>query len=159
MASGRTGALLSCAAAIGAALGGAPPGVVARLSRMGRHLGLAFQATDDLLGIWGDPRITGRPPHSDLRRRRKTLPVVAALAVETPAARRLAELLSTGLTDEDSLHLAAALVDESGGRTFTSEYADHQMALARRAIADLPLGPAIARELLALSAFLAHRHH
>ena len=55
MVAGKTGALLSCAAAIGAVLVGAPAPVVAALGSYGAHLGVAFQAVDDMLGIWGDP--------------------------------------------------------------------------------------------------------
>ncbi|MGH9101660.1 MAG: polyprenyl synthetase family protein, partial [Acidimicrobiales bacterium] len=49
----KTGALLGAAASLGAVLAEAPAGVVDRLERFGVQLGLAFQATDDLLGIWG----------------------------------------------------------------------------------------------------------
>ena len=55
MAAGKTGALLACAAAVGAVLAGATPGVVDALAAYGAELGLAFQLVDDLLGIWGDP--------------------------------------------------------------------------------------------------------
>ena len=51
------------------------------LRAFGEHLGLAFQHVDDLLGIWGDPAVTGKPVFSDLRNRKKSLPVVAALTV------------------------------------------------------------------------------
>ncbi|MFC7466592.1 polyprenyl synthetase family protein [Actinomadura keratinilytica] len=86
MAEQKTGALLGCAAALGAELGGAPGATVTALDRAGRHLGVAFQAVDDLLGIWGDPALTGKPVHSDLRQRKKTHPVLAALAGATPPA-------------------------------------------------------------------------
>ena len=53
MSGHKTSALLACSACIGAILGGATPATVEALSSMGHHLGLAFQAVDDLLGIWG----------------------------------------------------------------------------------------------------------
>ena len=56
MESGKTGALLACAASIGALLAGGGDAVVDALAAYGRHLGLAFQAVDDLLGIWGSTR-------------------------------------------------------------------------------------------------------
>jgi geranylgeranyl diphosphate synthase type I len=84
MAEHKTGALLGCAAALGAVLAGAPAATVTALDRAGRHLGVAFQVIDDLLGIWGDPAVTGKPVHADLRRRKKTFPVLAAL--DNPAA-------------------------------------------------------------------------
>src|SRR5579875_3684643 len=83
MSAAKTGALLGCAASIGAVLAGAPEATVGALRDYGRHLGLAFQAIDDLLGIWGDPERTGKPSHSDLRQRKKSLPVAAALVSST----------------------------------------------------------------------------
>ena len=66
MCAGKTGALLECAASIGAVLAGAGDEVVLQLRAFGGHLGLAFQAVDDLLGIWGDPAVTGKPVFGDL---------------------------------------------------------------------------------------------
>lgn len=80
MEGNKTGALLACAVSIGAVLGGADDRTADTLEAYGYHLGLAFQAVDDLLGIWGDPESTGKQTWSDLRQRKKSLPVVAALA-------------------------------------------------------------------------------
>ncbi len=80
MEAGKTGALLSCAAAIGAILAGAPAATVEALADFGRHLGIAFQAVDDVLGIWGEPSVTGKPVGNDLRQHKKTLPIALALA-------------------------------------------------------------------------------
>ena len=73
MAAGKTGALLGCAASIGAVLAGGDDALVNALSEYGEHLGLAFQAIDDVLGVWGDPGVTGKPVGNDLRLRKKTL--------------------------------------------------------------------------------------
>src|SRR6266481_3866429 len=48
-------------------------------SEFGRHFGRAFQLVDDLLGIWCNPKATGKPVYSDLISRKKSLPVAAAL--------------------------------------------------------------------------------
>ncbi|WP_461030430.1 polyprenyl synthetase family protein, partial [Streptomyces sparsus] len=80
MEGNKTGALLACAVSVGAVLGGADDRTADALESYGHHLGLAFQAVDDLLGIWGDPQATGKQTWSDLRQRKKSLPVVAALA-------------------------------------------------------------------------------
>ncbi|GAA4993288.1 polyprenyl synthetase family protein [Kitasatospora paranensis] len=80
MEGGKTGALLAASAAIGAVLAGADDRVSGALQRYGHHLGLAFQAVDDLLGIWGATEVTGKPHWGDLRQRKKSLPVCAALA-------------------------------------------------------------------------------
>ena len=87
MEGNKTGALLACATSIGAVLGGADDRTADTLERYGYHLGLAFQAVDDVLGIWGDPVSTGKQTWSDLRQRKKSLPVVAALAAGRPGLR------------------------------------------------------------------------
>ena len=87
MAGDKTAALMACACSIGAIHVGAPPGLAMGLAGFGAHVGLAFQLTDDLLGIWGAPEVTGKPVRSDLRARKKSLPVVAALTSGTAAGR------------------------------------------------------------------------
>ncbi|WOI63923.1 polyprenyl synthetase family protein [Streptomyces fradiae] len=174
MAEHKTGSLLGCAAALGALLGGAPDTTVAALDRAGRHLGVAFQAVDDLLGVWGDPAVTGKPVHSDLRRRKKTYPVLAALAADTPAARELAALLDTTgtpavtgsaalpgpgatLDDPATAAHAAFLVERAGGRDATLREAADQLDAARACLRGVPLAPGPSRELDALLEFLLHR--
>jgi geranylgeranyl diphosphate synthase type I len=153
MAEQKTGALLGCAAALGALLGGGPPPVVAALDRAGRRLGLAFQIVDDVLGIWGDPEVTGKPVHGDLRERKKTLPVLAALDSPSPEARRLAALLTSGADPQE----AAVLVEAAGGRAAALDEARRHIAAAEVALAEAPLQGPAADELRALSAFLVRR--
>jgi geranylgeranyl diphosphate synthase, type I len=94
MSAAKTGALLGSAASMGAILAGAPDATVGALRDYGRYLGLAFQAVDDLLGIWGDPAQTGKPAGSDLRQRKKSMPVVSALAAGGPDADELRDLIA-----------------------------------------------------------------
>ncbi|MEQ4722729.1 polyprenyl synthetase family protein [Nonomuraea sp. B19D2] len=155
MAAGKTGGLLGAAAAAGVALGGAPE-VADRMWGMGRDLGVAFQIADDMLGIWGDPRITGKPVYSDLRRDKKTFPVLAALAADHPAARELSVLLAAGVPDEDSLRHAARLVEQAGGRAVAQSQADGHLAAAL-AVMDECLPDAT--DLRALCASLVNRVH
>ena len=95
MAGDKTAALMACACTIGAVHVGAPPDAGDGLAEFGAHVGLAFQLTDDLLGIWGAPEVTGKPVRADLRARKKSLPVVAALTSGTPAGRRAARAAGT----------------------------------------------------------------
>ncbi|MFF9864775.1 polyprenyl synthetase family protein [Streptomyces sp. NPDC013953] len=162
MAERKTGALLGCASALGALLAGAPAPVVDALSVAGRHLGVAFQAADDVLGLWGDPAVTGKPAHGDLRRRKKTLPVLTALAAPHPAAARLATRLTAmgpggGEAGDAVLRELAALVAEAGGREAALAEARRRLDLAAEALNSVPLAPAPAAELLALLPFAVGR--
>jgi geranylgeranyl diphosphate synthase type I len=156
MAAGKTGALLGCAAAVGALLGGGTPALAERLMRLGRHLGLAFQAVDDLLGIWGDPEVTGKPVFSDLRRGKKTLPVVAALARGADPA-LLTGPPEDGPPDEPALRRSARAIEEAGGQAFTRDYAEGQFDQAMAVLGTAGLTDPATRELAALSRFLIDR--
>jgi geranylgeranyl diphosphate synthase type I len=87
MIEGKTAALLSAAAGLGACVAEAPSATQERYAAFGRHLGLAFQILDDLLGIWGDPAVTGKPAGDDLLCRKKTLPVILGLERSADFAR------------------------------------------------------------------------
>ncbi|MFB8079900.1 MULTISPECIES: polyprenyl synthetase family protein [unclassified Streptomyces] len=158
MAEDKTGALLGCALALGAILGGAPDRTVTALDRAGRHLGLAFQAVDDILGIWGDPTATGKPVHADLRQGKKTYPVLIALAGGGRAAREAEALLASGRRiDGETAEHVAALVERAGGRTGTREEALRQLDAARHALREAPLKHSAAEELDVLFTHLLDR--
>ncbi len=88
MIRGKTAALLVAALRIGARLGTSDTRLVELYARFGEHLGIAFQLVDDILGLWGDQALTGKPAGNDLRRRKKTLPVVYGLEQETGQSQR-----------------------------------------------------------------------
>jgi geranylgeranyl diphosphate synthase, type I len=158
MADHKTGSLLSCAAAIGAVLAGAPPPVVSALALAGRHLGRVFQAVDDLLGIWGDPSVTGKPVFNDLRRGKKTLPVLAAISSNTPPGWRLGELLSSRSgVDEHLLPRAANLIVEAGGRCLARQESQRNLSCALQILTDAPIADSAAAELAILARFLDGR--
>jgi geranylgeranyl diphosphate synthase, type I len=131
MAERKTGALLGAACAVGAGCAGAAEPVVRGLDEFGRGVGVAFQLVDDLLGIWGDPMRTGKPVRSDLRSRKKSLPVVAALRSPTTEAYEL-DVLYTRERDlsEAELERAAVLVERAGARDWAAERIDTLTAAA-----------------------------
>ncbi len=164
MEGNKTGALLACACSIGAVLGGADDRTADALERYGYHLGLAFQAVDDLLGIWGDPDSTGKQTWSDLRQRKKSLPVVAALAAGGPASEKLAEILAADAKaadfenfSEEEFASRAALIEEAGGRAWTSDEARRQHAVAVRALDEVEMPTRVREEFVALADFVVVR--
>ncbi|HEX7106277.1 MAG TPA: polyprenyl synthetase family protein [Acidothermaceae bacterium] len=138
MAAGKTAALMACAASIGAQLAAAPVEVVAALQAYGRELGLAFQLVDDLLGIWGSTKTTGKPVGADLRARKKSLPVVAAMASGTAAGAELRKLYESGELHAEAdvavVSHAAHLVEAAGGRAWVSDEAERRLAAALAAL-------------------------
>ncbi|MGW3335985.1 family 2 encapsulin nanocompartment cargo protein polyprenyl transferase [Streptomyces sp. NPDC001009] len=159
MAEAKTGALIGCACALGALYAGAEDEVVAALDTFGRQAGLAFQLIDDVIGIWGDPRRTGKPAGADLAVRKKSLPVVAALTSGTPAAAGLATLYARPHTAGDSgdIARATAAVEQAGGRDWAQAEAADRMARAVQELARAVPAPEAAGGLLALAEFVTRR--
>ncbi|MBB0243341.1 polyprenyl synthetase family protein [Streptomyces alkaliphilus] len=162
MAERKTAELLACSCALGALWGGAEPERIAALRAFGRHLGTAFQLTDDLLGIWGDPAVTGKPARADLACRKKSLPVVAAMESETPAGRRLARRYgptTDGAAEETpgELALLARLVEEAGGREWARRRASEELDRALVALEAAEPEPDAGRRLSALARLACRR--
>lgn len=166
MSAAKTGALLGCASSIGAILAAAPEATIGALRDYGHHLGLAFQAVDDLLGIWGDPDTTGKPASSDLRRRKKSLPVVSALAAGGADADELRSLIlgaegedPAGLEplDDDQVKRATYLVESCGGREWTTVRAKANLDAALGALERVRLSAIPHRDLADLAVFVVER--
>ncbi|MGI5231663.1 family 2 encapsulin nanocompartment cargo protein polyprenyl transferase [Actinoallomurus sp. CA-142502] len=159
MAGGKTASLLGCACGLGALFAGRPDQAV-RLRAFGEQLGLAFQVADDLLGIWGDPKLTGKPVYADLRRRKKSLPVVAALTSGTPAGHELAALYHRDLPMSDNeLIQAADLVERAGGRAWCRRKADDLLADALHHLRSANPAARPADELTTLARMITRRDH
>ncbi len=158
MAGDKTAALMACSCSIGAIHVGAPPAVAMGLAGFGAHAGQAFQLTDDLLGIWGSPAVTGKPVCSDLRARKKSLPVVAALTAGTAAAAELGTLLrQEAPLSEDDLVRAAGLVEEAGGKDWTEHEAAAQLTAAHRCLAETPMPDDVRAEFAGIAEFITAR--
>jgi geranylgeranyl diphosphate synthase type I len=129
MARAKTAALIGCACALGALSATGDARTVDHARGFGEQLGLAFQLVDDILGIWGDPSVTGKAAHSDITARKKSLPVVAALTSGTPAGRELAELYARREPlSADDVASAAALVTASGAREWCEAEASARLS-------------------------------
>src|SRR6202161_3587893 len=158
MAGDKTAALMACACSIGAIYVGAPAALAMGLAGFGAHVGLAFQLTDDMLGIWGAPEVTGKPVRSDLRARKKSLPVVAALTSGTEAGRELGELLAKPepLSEDELLH-AAGLVETAGGKEWAQAKVDSALASAATHLTEADMPVEVRAEFEAIAEFLTAR--
>ncbi|WP_232535392.1 polyprenyl synthetase family protein [Nocardia terpenica] len=153
-AMGKTGALMGCSCALGAVCAGADEATVTSMDRFGRELGMAFQLVDDLIGIWGDPRVSGKPA-GDLARRKYTLPVVAALRSGTAAAVELKQLYSQPHPlAAAQITRAAELIESAAGRLWTQKEAERRI---RNALDCLPAQLANP-DLRVLARLIAHRN-
>jgi geranylgeranyl diphosphate synthase type I len=126
---------------LGAAAAADRPDVQTTFHELGTDLGVAFQLRDDVLGVFGDPAVTGKPSGDDLRSGKRT--VLLAEAIERaeksdPAAAKLLRTsIGTVLTDPEVHELC--LVIESVGALAAVE--DHIDTLTRRALDVLTAAP------------------
>ena len=75
----KTAALFDVSCAMGAISATNKPKDISNLSTFGKNLGIAFQITDDLIGVMGDPKVTKKPVGNDLREGKKSLPILMAI--------------------------------------------------------------------------------
>ena len=156
MGAGKTGALLACSAAMGAILAGAPTSTVEALADFGRHLGIAFQAVDDVLGIWGEPSVTGKPVGNDLRQHKKTLPVALAQARDGDSTVGLAKLLERELSEVE-VERATRLLEQCGAREETMAIGEAQLTAALTSLESVPLELGPRAELAAIAHYVTAR--
>ncbi len=118
---------------LGALLSGAPAATVAALGAYGSPVGRAFQMRDDLLGVFGDEAVTGKPAGDDLREGKRTVLIAHALeAVDAEAATRLESLLGDPALDPAGVDEARAIIRGSGAvdQVEADIATDHAAALA-----------------------------
>ncbi|MDA0270062.1 MAG: polyprenyl synthetase family protein [Chloroflexi bacterium] len=130
MAGGKTAAMFASPFAIGATLGGASPALVDAFREFGRRVGLAFQAVDDVLGIWGDPAVTGKPVGDDLLARKMTYPVIVALNAGGEESEALRHAYARPAEGNDDIPAMARWIEATGAREATEAKAREETSAA-----------------------------
>ncbi len=104
-----------------------------QMRQVGEAVGMAFQAQDDVLGLWGDPKKTGKPVGADIRRHKKTLPIVHALENGSRSTKQLIlDAFKKELTDKEASQILNSL-DVAGSKEYAlsqvREYTSRALAL------------------------------
>lgn len=144
--------------AIGAALGGASVAQLAALRDFGLPLGVAYQLRDDLLGVFGDPDVTGKPAGDDLREGKRTV-LIALAGARLPAHLRtiVDELLGDPDLDAQQVDMIRTVLRDCGAVAEVELIIDHNVELARKAIADAPIAGSARAQLLRLAETVTRR--
>ncbi len=154
----KTGALLRCAFELGGIVAGAGPEIRGSLKDLGHAVGRAFQIQDDLLGVWGDGEIVGKPHGSDVRRRKKSYPVAAAFARAAAADRtRLESVYAKEPVPEHDVRWVIETMERLGVRDGGAAAVRGYLAQAEARLETLPLSAEGKGEARALFGYLAGR--
>lgn len=156
----KTGALFDCSLRLGALAAGAGQDVADRLGWSGRLMGLAFQIRDDMLGIWGASARTGKEVGADIRRRKKTLPIVYALSISSDsAARRIRDVYSAEAVSDQGVSDILSAIDEISAQQYCVELAREKRDEALAELRDSGLSRNAADELSEVVDFLLERDY
>jgi geranylgeranyl diphosphate synthase type I len=143
---------------IGASLAGATVGQLEALRAFGLPLGIAYQLRDDLLGVFGDSDVTGKPSGDDLREGKRT--VIIALtrqAIPSGARATLDELLGDPDLTPEQIRTMQLTIRESGAVDTVERMIADNVARAIAALDDAPIGPAAKAQLRDLATTVTRR--
>lgn len=162
----KTAALFDASTRIGALLGSGDERSVLALGDFGQELGLSFQIQDDVLGIWGMEETTGKPSLDDIRGRKKSLPIVHAMAkVQGLDRQRLEDTYKGGSSlspsptlSEDQVAVVLSILETAGSREFCRSLARSYWDRAIERLDDLCLEPDASNALIGLAQRLVERH-
>jgi octaprenyl-diphosphate synthase len=134
---GKTASLFAFAAWAGATSSGASDREVAAAEKYGRHLGIAFQAIDDVLDLAGVASAVKKTLFADLREGKMTYPLIVALERDqTGELRRMLEQIVAGDEEIDRQKISA-LLDKTGAIRATQELAQQHAVAAKESLAVL----------------------
>jgi geranylgeranyl diphosphate synthase type I len=143
---------------LGAALAGAADDILAVFSNYGLPLGEAFQLRDDLLGVFGDPAVTGKPAGDDLREGKRT--VLIAIAMQSASAADQAVLerrLGDADLDDEGVEQVREIVRSSGAAEEVEAVIAARVGSAVDALAAAELEPSGRDALVALAGAATRR--
>lgn len=156
----KTAALISGSMEIGAGFASEDETVVNNFKEMGKCLGLAFQVKDDILGIWGNQNETGKPLGNDIRRRKKSFPIVYALE-NAPEYQRheLVTIYSNKRMTEDNVYRVLEILNtvnaQENAQKFVQAYCDN----AKNNFSNLKLELNAKNELSDVIEFMSGRNY
>ena len=156
----KTGALITCSVEIGAILGCSNQAYVRAFISSAAHLGRAFQIQDDILGIWGKPKETGKASGNDIWRKKKSFPIVYALQNLTgPTRKHLIETYQKESLDRADIKKVLDILADSGAQDQAKKLVEKEAHLAFSELKEVPLPVWAREEIKELTEFLAYREY
>jgi len=144
----KTAVLIAAACQIGALLASDDQKTIQAFRDFGLNLGMAYQLFDDVAGIWGDFASTGKKEAGDLRKKKKTLPLIYAFSkLPQKSSWLLSKLLKQPQINDQEIKTIINLLDQVKAKDFTLDFGERYWRLAFKAIKNLNLSPAFQNDL------------
>ena len=160
MVGGKTASLIAGSMEIGAYIGTDDENLVQSFSEAGKNLGLAFQIRDDILGIWGKHEETGKPSGNDIRRKKKSYPVVFALENARGSSKKeLLSIYQDGGINQNSVNKVLAIFEKSGARDNAQKLVEKYSELAREVFNRTNPSQPVKRNMEEVLEFLTDRNY
>jgi geranylgeranyl diphosphate synthase type I len=154
----KTGALFATSCAVGALVGRAQEATREGLRRFGRKVGLAFQIVDDVLGVWGEAEVLGKPVGSDLRRNKRSLPIIHALSAASDVERAaMLSQLAAGIEDDEEAGELAERMKQLGSRAFAETMAQDALAEGLETLRETVQESSAVTDLAMIARYLVER--
>ncbi len=158
MIDSKTGALMRCAFELGGIVAAVEPSVRERLVALGAAIGRAFQIQDDLLGTWGDGATLGKPQGSDIRRRKKSYPMMFAFSqAEAEERERVAAIYASDAVSDADVDWIIDWMENLGARRAGMQMVNDHLELARDCVDDLDVSSPGKEQLYVLIDYLEGR--
>ena len=158
MISRKTGALIRCALNVGAVIGASDEDTVRAFRDCGRWLGFVFQIRDDVLGVWGEEEITGKPVGADIRRKKSSMPVVFTMSQARGGDKDLlTEIYARESLSDEDVDSVLDVMDRIGARDYARDLAAEYCDRALESLSGVELPPKSRQEMEEIAHFLLVR--
>lgn len=151
----KTADFLEICCELGGVVGGMAPDDCAQLAAYGHAVGMAFQITDDMLDVWQNSEILGKPVGNDIKQGIVTLPILRALET-SPCRDELTKILSDSDMTSDMVQRAIDIIRSTDAREFADVKVGEYLNAAKETLPS-SLPPEIRNSFIAVADFVAER--
>ena len=156
----KTASLMRCSMEMGALIASDEEAIIRAFGRCGGFLGLAFQIRDDVLGIWGDKSFTGKAVGNDIRRKKKTFPIVYAMGVVRGSVRqKLLDVYNKGTLDDQDIDDVLTVLEELNVPEYAQDLTREKAGLALEEVRGVHLPSWARQEIEELVEFITARQY
>ncbi|MDA1349835.1 MAG: polyprenyl synthetase family protein [Chloroflexi bacterium] len=160
MISCKTGALIRCSMNLGAVIGSGAGEAVEAFRECGRSLGFVFQIRDDILGIWGDQKATGKPVGADIVRKKNSLPIVYSMSKAGGVDRaELQAIYRKASPDGRDVETVLDIMDTLGARAYAQGLASAHCTRALETLEAIDVPRESRAHIEEIARFLLVREH